>query len=183
MSYFGNKILNVLPIVIAASICDTFLILFAVLGVSVIVLSFVWMKTLLIILGSLFLIYMGYITWRAKTESNTNQEEGSKKTGKLISYTIMISILNPHAILDTIGVIGTSSLKYQGLDKIAFTCACIMISWIWFFSLAILGRFVGSKDKTGKIALYLNKVSAVVMWGVAVYLMISFRKLVTSVVS
>lgn len=165
-----NKFIYVLPIVITAAICDTILILLAVLGVSFIVLSFLWMKTVLIILGSLFLLYMGLITWRAKVENKSNQAEGNSKIRKLVSYTIMISILNPHAILDTIGVIGTSSLNYQGYDKLAFTCACIMVSWVWFFLLAMAGRFVGSKDKTGKISLYLNKISAIVMWGVAIYL-------------
>jgi L-lysine exporter family protein LysE/ArgO len=165
-----NKFIYVLPIVITASICDTILILFAVLGVSIIVFSFLWMKTVLIVFGSLFLLYMGLITWKAKADINTNQVEGNRKTSKLISYTLMISILNPHAILDTIGVIGTSSLNYQGFDKLAFTCACIMVSWAWFLLLALLGHFVGSKDKTGKIALYLNKISAVVMWGVSMYL-------------
>jgi L-lysine exporter family protein LysE/ArgO len=78
--------------------------------------------------------------------------------------------LNPHAILDTIGVIGTSSIQYTGAEKVAFTAACITVSWLWFFLLAVLGHFIGSKDTKGRLVGVLNKVSALVMWAAAVYL-------------
>src|ERR1700730_1257059 len=61
-----HRFREVLPVVVTAGICDTLLILLAVLGVSVIVLSFAWMKTTLIIAGFIFLIYMGIVTWRSK---------------------------------------------------------------------------------------------------------------------
>jgi L-lysine exporter family protein LysE/ArgO len=165
-----SRFSSVLPIVIAAALCDTMLILVAVSGVSIVVINFGWMKTVLLVSGILFLLYMGFLSWRAKTDTNTNHSESPTQIGKLIAYTMMISILNPHAILDTIGVIGTSSMSYVGYDKVAFTAACVLVSWLWFFFLAVLGRFIGSKDPTGKLVLVLNKASALVMWGAAVYL-------------
>ncbi|WP_325176807.1 LysE/ArgO family amino acid transporter [Paenibacillus alkalitolerans] len=83
----------------------------------------------------------------------------------------MISLLNPHAILDTIGVIGVSSLKYEGYQKIAFVTSCITVSWLWFASIALLGRYVGIKDRAGKLTKVINKVSALVMWLAAIYLL------------
>lgn len=168
-----SKLIYVLPVTITAAICDSLLILLAVSGVSVVVLNFVWMETILVLCGSLFLLYMGYMTWRAKPQATNNDIDGNQKNSKLIAYTIMISILNPHAILDTIGVIGTSSLNYEGSEKLVFTLACIIVSWIWFFLLALLGRLVGSKDHSGRIVLLLNKVSAIVMWVAAVILLIN----------
>ncbi len=67
---------------------------------------------------------------------------------KQVSFALSVSLLNPHAILDTIGVIGSSAALYSGSNKIAFTIACISVSWLWFFLLAILGKMVGSIDKT-----------------------------------
>ncbi|MFC5450813.1 LysE/ArgO family amino acid transporter [Paenibacillus aestuarii] len=159
----------VLPIVLTASLCDTVLILVAVLGLSVVVLSFVWMKTLLVIGGTIFLLYMGFLSWRTKPEAKKQVQEHTR-LGKMITFTMMISILNPHAILDTVGVIGTSSLSYTGAEKVAFTLTCIVVSWLWFFMLALTGRLVGLKDKSGKLIAYLNKISALVMWAAAVYL-------------
>ncbi|WP_325176806.1 LysE/ArgO family amino acid transporter [Paenibacillus alkalitolerans] len=60
-----KNIINVMPVVVTASICDTLLILLAVLGVSLIIMSFVWLKSFLIIAGFTFLIYMGIVTWRS----------------------------------------------------------------------------------------------------------------------
>jgi L-lysine exporter family protein LysE/ArgO len=171
----SKRLINVLPIVITACLCDTLLILLAVFGVSLVVMGLSWMKSLLVIGGFAFLIYMGFITWRSSANDNERNAGNTelKSIRKIISYTLMISLLNPHAILDTIGVIGTSSLSYQGNDKLAFTLACVMVSWGWFFTLALVGRFLGKKDKSGRLILYLNKVSAVVMWLAALYLIYS----------
>jgi L-lysine exporter family protein LysE/ArgO len=43
-----------------------------------------------------------------------------------------VSLLNPHAILDTVEVIGTNSLSYTGIEKIAFTLDCIFVSGMVF---------------------------------------------------
>ncbi|MBW5444459.1 amino acid transporter [Cohnella sp. CFH 77786] len=166
---FGRAV----PIAAAAGLCDMLLITLAVSGVSVVVLNFVWMKTVLVVLGTLFLLYMGYMSWKAKPDTNKSNGHSGASTLRLISYTMMISILNPHAILDTIGVIGTSSIQYSGYEKVAFTGACMAVSWMWFFLLAALGHFVGSKDPTGKLVGALNKVSALVMWAAAVYLVVT----------
>lgn len=85
-------------------------------------------------------------------------------------FAMSVSLLNPHAIIDTIGVIGTSSLTYNGIDKMVFTATTIIVSWSWFLSLAIAGKLVGSFDKEGKFLRMLNKISAVIIWGVAIYI-------------
>jgi L-lysine exporter family protein LysE/ArgO len=168
----SKRFVQVLPIVITAGLCDSLLILLAIFGVSLVVMSFVWMKTLLVIGGVIFLFYIGVLTWRTKVSGsqNTSEHTESLSIRRIVSYTLMISLLNPHAILDTIGVIGTSSLSYLGYERLAFTAACLTVSWCWFFSLALIGRFVGLKDKSGRMIRYLNKFSALVMWAAALFL-------------
>ena len=39
-------------------------------------------------------------------------------TGEQIAFTASVSLLNPHAILDTISVIGTNALSYTGIDRL-----------------------------------------------------------------
>jgi L-lysine exporter family protein LysE/ArgO len=162
----------VLPVVLTASICDTLLISLAVFGVSAVVLGVAWIKVTLLLVGIFFLIYMGYTTWKSKPTS----EETTVQTftyRKQIVFAASVSLLNPHAIMDTIGVIGTSSLSYTGTEKITFMVVCILVSWLWFFGLSIVGRLIGKMDQTGRFILLLNKVSAVIMWGTAIYLMFS----------
>jgi L-lysine exporter family protein LysE/ArgO len=165
-----HRFREVLPIIITAGICDTLLILLAVLGVSVVVFSFAWMKLILVAAGVIFLIFMGIVTWRSKTYTTSSAEIEPIRFAKVVSFTVMISLLNPHAILDTIGIVGISSLSYQGYAKLSFTLACIMVSWAWFFTLAIMGRMIGLRDKSGALLQSFNKISALVMWVAAIYL-------------
>lgn len=163
---------NVMPAVITAALCDTILICFAVLGVSVVLLKITVFKTVLLVGGICFLIYMGYVMWKSKT---SQEEEPAKifTAKKQIVFAMSVSLLNPHAIMDTIGVIGTNSLLYNGEEKIVFTIICIIVSWIWFIALAIIGKIIGKIDKQGNMLVLLNKISAVIMWGMALMMLLS----------
>ncbi|MED4532404.1 LysE/ArgO family amino acid transporter [Metabacillus fastidiosus] len=167
-----RKFSRTLPVVITASICDTILITLAVLGVSVIVLGVYWIKIVLLTGGIIFLVYMGYTTWKSKT-ATTSSSEKALTPKKQIVFAASVSLLNPHAIMDTIGVIGTSSISYSHTEKVGFTLACIITSWIWFFSLSLVGRQVGRLDNSGSFIIILNKVSALIMWGTAIYLIVT----------
>jgi len=160
-----RKFRSSLPAILTASICDTLLILLAVLGVSLFLFQFIWLKNLLFIAGACFLIYMGYAIWKSKPKTDGGH---TLTPGKQVGFAMSVSLLNPHAIMDTVGVIGTSSLIYSGTEKQLFTLACIAVSWAWFFCLAIAGRMLGKADKSGKLLVLLNKASALVMWAMAI---------------
>lgn len=158
------------PVVLTASICDTLLILIAVQGVSLVLLTFSWLTNALYMTGFFFLIYMGLVIWRSNP-SNDVKQETSMPLKKQILFAASVSLLNPHAILDTIGVIGTNSIQYIGSEKWAFTAATIIVSWIWFISLALAGKFLKRLDSTGKTIALLNKFSGLIIWGVALYML------------
>lgn len=164
---------KILPAAITASICDTLLILLAVLGVSVIIVEYDWLRITLLIIGILFLIYMGFVTWTTKPASNTTAQSIGMTAKKQILFALSVSLLNPHAILDTIGVIGSSSLVYLEKEKIIFTATCIGVSWIWFHGLGLAGRLFKRIDITGKLLGTLNKISAIIIWITAVYMAFS----------
>ncbi|MDM5197222.1 LysE/ArgO family amino acid transporter [Fictibacillus enclensis] len=161
---------RVLPVILTASVCDTLLITLAVAGVSVVVLGSFWIKTVLFILGILFLLYMGVVTWRSNPRPVKDEEINVLTPKKQMAFALSVSLLNPHAILDTVGVIGTSSLNYGGTAKMAFGLSCIVVSWLWFLGLGIAGNALGKIDKSGRVMALLNKISALVMWGTAIYL-------------
>ena len=166
-----KKLKNALPAVITAGVCDTILISLAVAGVSIIILSFEWLRTFMFLIGFLFLAYMGWLMWKDTPKVKDNHDEYSPFSAKRqILFAASVSLLNPHAILDTIGVIGTSSLVYTGYNKWIFTIACVSISWIWFLSLAIAGKKIGQIDTEGKLLKRMNQISALIIWGMAVYM-------------
>lgn len=163
-------ILRATPVVLTASICDTILILIAVQGVSLMLLTFSWLTTTLYVIGFFFLIYMGWMIWKSESTKETIK---AKKMAikKQIIFAASVSLLNPHAILDTIGVIGTNSIQYVGSEKWAFTFTTITVSWLWFICLAFAGRLLGKVDPSGSTITILNKISGVIIWGVALYML------------
>lgn len=165
-----STLLKAAPVVITAAICDTILILVAVQGVSLVLLTFSWLTTALYTVGFSFLLYMGWSIWKSEPAAPQN-EERTISIKRQIIFAASVSLLNPHAILDTIGVIGTNSIQYVGTEKWAFTFATISVSWLWFIGLAIAGRILEKMDKSGKRIQLLNKISGVIIWGVALYML------------
>lgn len=165
-----EKLGRTLPVVVTAALCDTLLILLAVLGVSVAVLNFIWLKLALLGAGVLFLAYMGWVTWRSAAAVEVEAGSEAWPVRRQVVFALSVSLLNPHAILDTIGVIGTSSLAYGGNALAAFTLACMLVSWLWFALLAVAGRLTRVLDGSGAVLRLLNKVSAIIMWASGLYL-------------
>lgn len=164
-----QRLMLALPAAITAALCDTLLILLAVFGLSVIVLQFEWLRIALMCVGIVFLLYIGYSIWRST--ATTSEKSEAMPVKKQIVFALSVSLLNPHAILDTIGVIGTSALKYNGTEQILFTTACVLISWLWFFGLTLAGASFKKLDSSGKLMNIFNKCSAIFIWATAIYLL------------
>lgn len=164
------SLVRALPATITAAICDSALILLAVYGLSLVILQYEGLRVMLMVAGILFLFYMSYSIWRATpTEANV---ENALPMKKQILFALTVSLLNPHAILDIVGVIGTSALKYNGYELVLFTVACIAVSWLWFFALMIAGSRIKKFGNQQAIMTVFNKFSAIFILGMAIYLAI-----------
>lgn len=164
------SLMRAMPVVLTAAICDTFLIVLAVLGVSLILLAFTWIKLLLFGIGFFFLLYMGWSIWKSEAVAIDQASEQQFSRKKQIVFALSVSLLNPHAILDTIGVIGTNSLNYTGDERWAFTITTIIVSWLWFIGLAIAGSMIRQFQLSAQWMNRINKVSAIIIWIVAFYM-------------
>ena len=159
-----------LPTVFTASLADTVLIVLSVLGASIIVLQFAWLQTVLFGAGFIFLLYVGWALFTSPSpvvDPNTTDFLGVREQ---IGFTASVSLLNPHALLDTFGVIATNALAYSGQDRWLFTGGCLLISWGWFSGLAATGAVLGNTDRAVGWLQHLNTVSAVLIWLVALYM-------------
>ncbi len=158
-----------LPVILTAGLCDTLLILLAVSGVSLIVLEMEWLKIVIYVGGLVFLLYMARLIWRTKAPAADTIAK-PLSTKKQVLFAVSVSLLNPHAIIDTVAVIGTTSLNFDGNERIAYTAACIFVSFIWFFFLAIMGKTIHKLNTSGSLINAINKVSAVILLLVAGYI-------------
>ena len=125
------RFISVLPVIITAAACDTILILLSVGGISLMLAEFMLLKNILLGCGILFLFYMGYLSWRSDGQI-AQQRETAFSAKRQVLFAVSVSLFNPYAFLDIIGVIGTSSLQYIAAEKIWVTTACILVSWLWF---------------------------------------------------
>ncbi|MGE5674479.1 MAG: LysE/ArgO family amino acid transporter [Mycobacterium leprae] len=155
-----------LTAVLTASLCDTLLITAAVSGVSLMVQTVTWFKPLLGWVGLFFLAYLGWVTWRAEPGTTGPAHEEWPPRRQAV-FAASVSLLNPHAILDTVGVIGGNSLHYAGQERIAFALACVAVSWLWFFGLATAGHLAGHLASGRTLRIWLNRISALIMWALA----------------
>lgn len=164
------NLVRALPAAITAAICDTVLILLAVYGLSLIILQYEGLRVILMVAGIIFLLYMSYSIWRSTPrEADTGNALPIKKQ---VIFALSVSILNPHAILDIVGVIGTSALKYSSYELVLFTTSCIIVSWIWFLGLMFAGSLMKQLGNQIAIMTIFNKCSALFILGTAIYLLI-----------
>lgn len=162
---------DALPAVLTAALCDTLLISGAITGVSVVFLQLEWLKSGLFVIGFLFLCYMGWVMWRTVPDDRSDQRRSPLSYNRQIAFAASVSLLNPHAILDTVGVIGTNSLLYSGSEKWLFAVAAIAVSWMWFTALAVVGKKVGDINQNGLVFKRINQASALIIWFMAVYIL------------
>lgn len=175
-----SRLSGALPAVMAAALCDTLLISLAVFGVSALVLKIEALRLGLMLAGILFLAYMGFSLWRTRPAASVPVDGGESSAAvraltpsRQILFALSVSLLNPHALLDTVGVIGTSALAYEGAAQIRFAAACIGVSWLWFAALATAGSVLRRFDGGGRLTAIFNKASALFVWGTALYLLAS----------
>ena len=153
---------HALPAIITASLCDTLLILLASMGISLFILQHQWVAEILLIAGILFLTYLGTTLWfGAKKGEGPVVSKKIFSAKKQIIFCASVSILNPHAILDTVAVIGVNAVLFKGSAHTAFTVACILISWLWFLSLALFGKWI---SRFTQFKFYQDRISALVIW-------------------
>lgn len=164
-----QRITEVLAAILAASLSDTLLIYLAVSGASLLVFSYPWLQNLILGAGLIFLIWIGASIWNGSSVHH-DKDPDRLPVKKQITFALSVSLLNPHAILDTIGVIGTNALQYPGNAKWTFAAACASVSWIWFFGLAFAGHLIGKTTGGARMVNSINKLSALIIWGIAGYL-------------
>jgi L-lysine exporter family protein LysE/ArgO len=167
------RLIDALPAVFTAFVCDALLILCAVLGVSMVVLTIPALRLFIFTVGILFLLYMGWMTW--KTSANPVGKLEPFPARRQIGFALSVSLLNPHAFVDSIGVIGTNSLHFYGPDKWAYTGACILVSLCWFLFLSLAGFYFKKLDNSGSWVARVNKISALIMWATAGFLCLQLR--------
>jgi L-lysine exporter family protein LysE/ArgO len=130
------------PFVVASlcTLCDITLILLGVGGLGAVITALPVLTGIATWGGALFLLYYGFRSFKSMFSSATlDTEQGSVHPMSLrdtVLAIIAFSLLNPHAFLDTVVLIGSVSAHYPSAQRIPFTVGTMLASLVWFFSLA-----------------------------------------------
>lgn len=126
-------------------LCDLTLIMFGVAGAATFFNQFPQIKILVGILGVGFLILYGIGKLTHDDQHHLEFEENGKRScyKAAIVSAVIFSVVNPHAYLDGIVLIGGYSSKYPDLSlRLALGLGAAAFSLIWFLLLSIGASFM-----------------------------------------
>jgi L-lysine exporter family protein LysE/ArgO len=149
--------------IVTASCCDTLLIILGAVGVSAI-LNAPGSREALILVGVGFLLVMGVLALRA---SSYNDEVKSRmRPAAMVAQTAGVSLLNPHTILETVGILGAAIAAQAAESRVEFATGVISASWVWFLMVG-LGASVVQRWLTSSVRLWIQRGSGVLMLALA----------------
>ena len=122
---------RVLVGIVTASLCDSVLILLGAAGASTLLLGATTHEGLLVAVGVLFLVVVGVKTLHAAPESE-KEVESRAGPGAMVAQTVGVSLLNPHAVFETVGLLGGAVAIQAPDDRVGFALGAVAASWVWF---------------------------------------------------
>jgi len=125
------------------------------------------------VLGAAFMLTYGWQCLnRAKKGSSGIDNSKKMKNLKMIMLTCAaFTFLNPHVYIDTIVILGGFAANLSHAEKPMFVFGGISASFLWFFSLALLGQKLAPVLSNPIAQRILDTVIGVMMWVLALYLL------------
>lgn len=163
---------------LACALCDTLLITLGVLGVGGLLAG----RAALVLagtgLGAAFLLWYGLRALRGAWVGGAALHVtgvGAGTPGAVVGTALGFSLLNPHALLDTVVLIGGASAGLDGGARLAFLAGTVLASWAWFFTLALAGRALAPVMARPGAWRVLDTVIGVTLLGTAAGLLLGLR--------
>lgn len=164
------------PFIIAlvSTLGDVLLITLGALGLGGLIAANPVLRTLATWGGAAFLFWFGFRTLRSALRGAPHDlaAPATPPTARSAALTALgFSLLNPHAYLDTVVLLGTVASRHIGAERVAFTLGASLASAAWFFALAYgAGRLVPLFQRPVAWHL-LDVLIAAIVWGLAVRLL------------
>jgi L-lysine exporter family protein LysE/ArgO len=158
--------------VVGAAACDTLLIVLGAAGTSALLDSVPGLRPAMLLGGALFLTYLGVKSLRTKP-SELEDQTGTWSRGQVLRRTAAVSLLNPHAILDTVGVLGAAITAQAVATRVPFAVGAVVASWTWFLVLATAAHAM-RRFLTKERRVWFDRVSGLILLIFAGWLAVEF---------
>jgi len=163
---------HVLPVVMFCAVADMLLIVAGVAGVSLLIADIASRHApALFGLAAIWLAGYGLLRVRSAVMANGAISDGDGVSGQLLPTLVTAAVLtfgNPHVYLDTVVLIGTVSLQFDGTDRIAYGTGAATASFVFFFSLGYGATLLAPQMKRPNAWRIFDAVIALVMFGLAI---------------
>ncbi len=157
-------------IVLFCAFADTLLIIVGVAGLPLLISNFVGQISPWLFGGAAIWLF-GYGVLRVRDVFDNNVlKVDNRQVGSLWASLLSaaaLTFLNPHVYLDTVVLIGTISLQFSGINKIAFAAGAATASFLFFPALGYGGCLLSETMRQPRAWQILNGVIAVIMFTLA----------------
>jgi L-lysine exporter family protein LysE/ArgO len=134
---------HVLVTVLLCAFIDVLLISVGVGGCGALLATNEWLLTIARWGGAAFLLYYGFRSFRAVFQSESLTVDTKPKRLNLketVLITLALSLLNPHAYLDAMVLLGSIGAQFPLPERLFFALGAMLASFVWFFALGYGAR-------------------------------------------
>ena len=156
--------------------CDVLLIALGAGSVGRIITSNGMLLNAVRIGGALFLIEYGrraaLSAWRGQARLVQGGDSSPPRRGPVFRAAMALSLLNPHAWLDTVVLLGAIGAQQPEHGRVSFSAGAMAASMLWFTVLGLGARWLAPLFARPGAWRTLDALIAIVMWAIAVSLFI-----------
>ena len=145
--------------------CDIILVCASIAGLSHLLGMHPTLQTWITWFGALFLLYYGSSALKnGLTAKPLPSEEEVEATSRLqiLLLALGFSLLNPHAIIDSLVIIGGGSAQFPG-HEYAFLSGVLTSSLVWFTSLTLTTKYFAKTLSRAKVWRSIETASGLLM--------------------
>lgn len=153
------------------SILDAFLISLGIVGFGELITIYPELMNITKYFAIAFLVVYGFLSLKSafKAKSLTTHHP-VRSLQKTILLLLTFSLLNPHAYLDTVVLLGSIAAELPVNDQIYFGIGAVSASFIWFFSLTYGSHLLSPLLNHASTWRVIDILIAIMMWGIALSL-------------
>lgn len=157
------------------SFADVVFMCVGVWGGATVFTAYPWLLVSITLLGALFMMVYGWqCLHRAMRGTSVIEADKKQRSFKMIVLACCaFTFLNPHVYIDTIVILGGFAANLVPEQRPFFVLGGISASFIWFYSLALLGAKFAPLLSCSKAQRIIDSVIGVMMWVLAVYLLLN----------
>ena len=166
----GLRRQHVALVVALCTLCDSALITLGAVGVGSLVASSPILTKLAVFGGAAFLIVYGALTLRNAFKPQSLSAADAPDvmgTRAVVTAALGFSILNPHAWLDTVVLLGGIAGQFPTDQRVVFTGGAILASAVWFVALGAGAAWLSPVLARPKVWRVIDLVIGLVLWTIA----------------